>query len=195
MGGDDKSLRELAGRSLLGHVIERLRPQVDILILNTGSADPRLESYGLEVVADVIEGFAGPLAGILTGLEWAARNRPPGNGPMPSHIATAPCDAPFVPTDLVARLVQALEGEGADIAHAVSGGRDHPVFALWPLSLTADLRHAVAEEGVRRLKQWTERHKVARVNYPATPTDPFHNINTPEDLAEAERLVLAGVRG
>lgn len=184
MGGKEKCLLLLAGRPLLDHVIERFRPQVATLILNAPGDPARFASRGLEVVADSIEGFVGPLAGILAGLDWAHAN-----APQAAHIATVPCDAPFLPGDLVRRLTQALREEGAAIAYAASAGRNHPLFALWPLSLRENLRRAVVDEGVRRIQDWTPRHKTARIDYPCVPVDPFANINSPHDLAEAEDML------
>ncbi|OHC75651.1 MAG: molybdenum cofactor guanylyltransferase MobA [Rhodospirillales bacterium RIFCSPLOWO2_12_FULL_58_28] len=184
MGGKEKCLLPLAGRPLLDHVIERLRPQVATLIINAPGDPARFARWGLEVVPDAIEGFAGPLAGILAGLDWAYAN-----APQAAYIVTSPCDAPFLPGDLVKRLARTLKKEGADIACAVSANRNHPTFALWPLSLREDLRRAVVDEGVRRIQDWMLRCKVAPVDYPCDPIDPFTNINNPQDLAEAEEIL------
>ncbi len=184
MGGREKCLLELAGRPLLDHVIGRAQPQVDVLILNAPGDPARFASFGLEVAADVIDGFAGPLAGVLTGMEWARTNTP-----QARHIATFPCDAPFLPNDLVARLREAAQSENAAIALAASAGREHPAFALWPVEMMEDLRRATTEEGLRRMGEWTARCKAARVEYPCQPVDPFFNINSPQDLAEAERIL------
>ena len=182
MGYVDKCLMPLAGRPLLGHVIERVRPQVSRLILNAAGDPGRFAAFDLPVVADVVEGFAGPLAGVLTGMEWAADNRPD-----VAWVATFATDAPFVPADLVARLVDAI-GD-ADMACAVSGGRAHPVFALWPVAERRALRRAMVEDGVRKVDRWTAAYRMAHVAFAGGAVDPFFNINTPEDLAEVERLV------
>ncbi len=183
MGGGDKCLRPLGGRPVLAHIIERARPQVSALVINANGDPARFASFGLPVVADTIEGFAGPLAGVLTGMEWAARNRP-----SVAWLATFATDAPFFPRDLVARLFGAVAHAGADLACARSDGQDHPVFGLWPMRLAADLRRAM-EEGVRKVDVWTGRYKLAVAEFPAQPFDPFFNANRPEDLAEAERLL------
>ncbi len=183
MGGGDKCLRRLAGRPLLAHAVERARPQVATLVLNAVGDPSRFDAFALPVVADVIEGYAGPLAGVLSGLEWAAANVPGA-----SWVATFPTDAPFMPKDLVARLAAALEAERADIACAASGGRDHPVFALWPVRLGGELRRAMVDEEIRKIDRWTARYRLARVEYPVAPRDPFYNVNRPQDLAEAEAL-------
>src|SRR5579884_3854060 len=170
MGGGDKALRELGGISLLARVIERVRPQVETLLLN----------------ADGVPGFAGPLAGILAGLDWTAAHRP--DCPAILSVAT---DAPFLPRDLAARLVGAAVEAGADLACAASGGRAHPVFGLWPVRLREDLRRAVSEEGIRKVDRWTARHRLVTVTFADRPIDPFFNANRPEDLETAAGLLAA----
>lgn len=186
MGGGDKCLRPLAGQPLLAHVVERARPQVSTMVLNANGDPARFASFGLPVVADGVPGFAGPLAGVLAGLEWA-RERAPAV-PWVVSVAT---DTPFFPEDLVARLLDAAHREGADLACAASGGRTHPVFGLWPVRLADELRHALVEEGMRKIDAWTARYRLAVAEFPADPIDPFFNANAPEDLAEAERLLGA----
>jgi molybdenum cofactor guanylyltransferase len=187
MGGGDKGLRLLAGRPILDHVIERLRPQLSRLLLNANGDPARFAAYGLPVVGDSPPDFAGPLAGVLAGLEWTAREAP--DCPL---LLSAPTDAPFLPRDLVRRLWAGRESEGADIAMAASGGRTHPVVGLWPAALAPALRHALVEEGLRKVDIWTARYRVAVVDFPIEVVDPFFNANRPEDLAEAERLVALG---
>jgi molybdopterin-guanine dinucleotide biosynthesis protein A len=186
MGGGDKCLRPLGGRTILEHVIERVRPQVAALVLNANGDPARFAHIGLPVAPDVIGGFAGPLAGVLTGMEWARTHRP--DCPWIATIAT---DTPFFPTDLVGRLLGAIEREGTDLACAASGGRAHPVFGLWPVRLADDLRAAMTDHGMRKVDVWTARHRLAEVPFPADEIDPFFNTNRPEDLAEAERLLRA----
>jgi molybdopterin-guanine dinucleotide biosynthesis protein A len=182
MGGGDKCLALLAGQPLLQHVINRARPQVSELVLNANGDSGRFSGFGLEVVADVVEGYAGPLAGVLTGLEWAARHRP-----QITWVATFATDTPFFPADLVARFLAAVTSGEASLACAFSGGFGHPVFGLWPVALRQDLRHGLVEEGIHKVDRWTARHPLARVSYPDKPCDPFFNINTPEELALAEQ--------
>jgi molybdenum cofactor guanylyltransferase len=184
MGGGDKCLRPLGDRTILAHVIERARPQVSGLLLNAHGDPARFSGFGLPVAADVVEGFAGPLAGVLTGMTWARANRPD----LP-WVATIATDTPFFPRDLVALLLAAVEREGADLACAASHGRAHPVFGLWPVRVAADLRRAMLEEQIRKVDVWTARYRLIEVAFPADPTDPFFNANRPEDLAEAERLL------
>jgi molybdopterin-guanine dinucleotide biosynthesis protein A len=186
MGGGDKSLHSLAGRPILAHVIERVRPQVTVLLLNANGDPARFQGFGLPVEGDVIEDFAGPLAGILTGLEWAGAH-----APGCRWVASFPTDAPFLPEDLVRRMVAAVGAEDAHIGCAASGGRTHPVVALWPVGLAGDLRRAMTEDGVRKIDRWTARYRVAYVEYAAEPVDPFFNVNRPGDLERAERLLGA----
>lgn len=187
MGGGDKPLRPLAGRSLLDHVVARLQPQVGALAINANGDPTRLSSFGLPVAQDTVEGFAGPLAGILAGLEWAAANT------MARRLASVAGDTPFFPRDLVRRLIEATDGKPEIIAIACSGGRLHPTFALWPVDLAAALRTALVEEDERRVTAFIARHAHVVVDF-AFPHvagldyDPFFNINTPQDLAGAERL-------
>jgi len=183
MGGGDKCLRPLGGKPVLAHIIARAKPQVSALVLNANGDPARFASFGLPVAGDVIEGFAGPLAGVLTGMEWAAERRRDA-----AWVATFATDAPFFPRDLVASLHAAVAGEGADMACARSDGQDHPVFGLWPVRLRAELRRAM-EEGVRKVDLWTARYKLAVAEFATEPFDPFFNANRPEDLAEAERLL------
>ncbi|WP_299391161.1 molybdenum cofactor guanylyltransferase MobA [Pelagibius sp.] len=189
MGGGDKCLRDLGGRPILAHIIERAAPQVGTLVLNANGDPARFECFGLPVAADVVEGYAGPLAGILTGLDWAAAQ-----APGAEWLASFACDAPFLPEDLVARMMEAVAAEGADLACAVTHGRTHPVFGLWRLGLRDDLRRAMLEEEMRKVDRWTARHKLVEVDFPdlkspAGPLDPFFNTNRPEDLEEAARYL------
>jgi molybdenum cofactor guanylyltransferase len=189
MGGGDKALRLLDGIPLMDRVIERLRPQVDTLVLNANGDPARFAGYGLPVVPDSVPSFAGPLAGVLAGLDWAAAHTP--DYPYIVSVAT---DAPFLPDDLVMRLAQALEQARADLACAASGGRAHPVFGLWPLHLREDLRRAVAEEGIRKVDLWTARHRLVTVPFADYPFDPFFNANRPEDFEAAAALLKRGDR-
>jgi molybdopterin-guanine dinucleotide biosynthesis protein A len=173
MGGGDKCLQLLGRKPLLGHVIARLAPQVDALVLNANGDLSRFAAWNVPVVADSIAGHPGPLAGILAGLEWAVSQGA-------SHAVSVPTDTPFLPTDLVARLTAA----GKDIAVAASGRYTHFATALWPVALQADMRTAL-QDGVRRMEDFLHGRDVAVVAYDTAAGDPFFNINTPEDLAEA----------
>ena len=183
MGGGDKPMREIGGRAILDHVIERLTPQCDALLLNAKGAPARFARFGLPVIADTVEGHPGPLAGILAALEWAAASRPD-----IEWVASAAGDCPFLPRDLIERLQQVRMAEVAELAVAASGGQAHPVIGLWKVALRDELRHALVAEDLRKIDRWTARYKLATVSWPAEPVDPFFNANTVEDLAEAERL-------
>jgi molybdopterin-guanine dinucleotide biosynthesis protein A len=186
MGGGDKGLRDLAGRPILAHILERVRPQVTCLVVNANGDASRFAEFRLPVAPDAVEGNAGPLAGVLTGMEWAARH-----ASVCDLILTVPSDAPFLPRDLVERLERAMIAEGADIACASSGGRTHPPIALWPVSLAEELREAMTREEIRKVDVWTARYKVAVAEWPTEPLDPFFNANKPEDLAAAEEMAAA----
>jgi len=185
MGGGDKPMREIAGRTLLRRVIERLAPQCDGLILNANGDPARFAAFGLPVVADDVADFPGPLAGILAAMDWTAANRPDAR-----WILSAAADCPFLPRDLGARLHQARLAEDAQLAVAASGGQSHPVIGLWDVDLRHELRHALVDEDVRKVGRFTARYKLATVEWTTTPLDPFFNANTMDDIAEAERLAL-----
>lgn len=185
MGGGDKGLLPLGGRPVLGHVIDRLAPQVAGLALNANGDPARFAGFGLEVFADTIPGFAGPLAGVLAGLDWAAARGA-------SHVVTAAADTPFFPADLVARLAAAAEQAGAPIAIAATPDeqgeiRNHPTFGLWPVALRDDLRMDLGA-GMRKVGQWTAKHGAVQAVFETGPFDPFFNVNTPEDLARAQEI-------
>jgi molybdenum cofactor guanylyltransferase len=184
MGGGDKCLRPIGGRPILAHIIDRVRPQVGPLVLNANGDAARFAPFGLPVASDVVEGFAGPLAGVLTGMEWAARH-----APECRWLASFASDAPFLPRDLVQRLAAAVADDKADLACAASGGQAHPVFGLWRVDLATVLRQALVDEQIHKVDRWTARYRLAQVDFPAAPVDPFFNANRPEDLAEAERLL------
>jgi molybdopterin-guanine dinucleotide biosynthesis protein A len=183
MGGGDKALRKIGNETILERVIARFEPQCAQLVLNANGDPERFARYKLPVVADDVPDFAGPLAGILAGLDWIAAN-----ASDIAWMASVPGDCPFAPRDLVARLHAAREAEGKPLACAQSGNWRHPVAGLWPVALRADLRHALMEEGLHKIEVWTGRHGVALAPWPDRPIDPFFNVNRLEDLAEAERM-------
>ncbi len=187
MGGGDKPMREIGGRTILERVIARLKPQCDGLILNANGDPARFAAFGLPVVADSVADFPGPLAGILAGLDWTAANRPD-----VAWVLSAAADCPFLPRDLVARLHRARSDANAELAVASSGGQSHPVIGLWRVALREELRHALVVEDVRKIDRWTARYRLATVSWPTEPLDPFFNANTAEDIAEAERLAALG---
>ncbi len=189
MGGGDKGLLPLGGRSLLAHVVDRLEPQVAGLALNANGDAARFDRFGLPVLGDSIDGFVGPLAGVLAGLDWAA-------GKGATCIVTAAADTPFFPCDLVPRLLMAAEGMDVPLVLAATpderrGRLRHPTFGLWPVALRDDLRAAL-EGGLRKVVLWSDRHAGREALFAVDGIDPFFNVNTPEDLALAEQL-LGGV--
>ena len=184
MGGGDKALRMLGGVTLLERVLERLRHQVDALLLNANGDPSRFARFALPVVPDSIPGFAGPLAGVLAGLDWAAAQ-----GPDYMYIVSVATDAPFLPDDLVMRLTNGLMEAGSDLACAASGGRVHPVFGLWPVRLREDLRRAMVDDEIRKVDLWTARHRLMTVTFADMPVDPFFNANRPEDFEAAASLL------
>jgi molybdenum cofactor guanylyltransferase len=183
MGGGDKPLRTIGAQTVLARIVDRLTPQVTRVILNANDDASRFDSFHLSVVADSLPDHPGPLAGVLAALDCAATD------PAVAWVVSVPGDAPFMPRDLVARLHAARNSLGTVFACAGSQGRTHPVIALWPVAIRDELRRAVAEQGIRKIDLFTQRGGCATAEWPATPVDPFFNVNTPEDLAEADRLV------
>jgi molybdenum cofactor guanylyltransferase len=183
MGGGDKPMRTIGGRTIMERVIERLAPQCDQLILNANGDPSRFAAFGLPIVADDIEGFAGPLAGVLAALDWSAAHRPD-----IEWVLSSATDCPFLPRDLVQRLHHARAAEGSQIAVAASGGHIHHVVALWNVALRDQLRDALVKEDIRKVGFWMARYQPATASWPDAPLDPFFNANTIEDIAEAERL-------
>lgn len=179
MGGGDKGLNPLGRSTILGHVIDRLAPQVAALALNANGDRARFDGLGLPVICDSIDGFAGPLAGVLAGLDWAA-------GEGASHIVTAAADTPFFPGDLVPQLQFAAETQDHPIALARTENGRHPTFGFWPVALRHDLRDAL-EGGMRKVLAWTDTHGTAFADFPTGGIDPFFNVNTPDDLIEAQK--------
>lgn len=186
MGGGDKGLRLLAGRPILTHVIERLSAQCAPLAINANGDPARFAAYGLPILPDSLPDHPGPLAGVLAGLDWAASFGAPA-------IVTAAADTPFFPNGLAARLRKAAGPSGLALAASPdASGKlwQHPTFGLWPVALRDDLRQALLD-GLRKIVLWTDRHGAGIAEFPGAPFDPFFNVNTPEDLAEAERIAEA----
>jgi molybdenum cofactor guanylyltransferase len=185
MGGGDKALIKICGITILDRVLATLSGQCAGIVINANGDTKRFADTGLDVVADTVPDFAGPLAGILAGLDWLAAQN---NGI--EWLLSVPGDCPFLPDDLVERLHQARRklGAGVPLACARSGEWRHPVVALWPLALREDLRKALLEEDLHKIEVWTARHGVAIAEWPAEPVDPFFNVNTPEDAVKAEKI-------
>ena len=180
MGGGDKGMRRVGGRSVLERLLERFAPQVTRVIVNANGDPARFAALGLPVVPDGTPDHPGPLAGVLAGLDWAMAE-----APEVEWVVSVPADAPFVPLDLVARLHAARAEADAAMACAASGGRTHPVVALWPVSARDRLGDTLAA-GLRKVGAFTD--GAALAEWAAEPVDPFFNVNTPEDLAEADRV-------
>jgi molybdopterin-guanine dinucleotide biosynthesis protein A len=183
MGGGDKAMLRIGGATILERVLDRMTPQCSRIILNANGDPARFAFTGLPVVADEVPDFAGPLAGVLAGLDWAVAH-----APDTEWVASVPGDCPFLPRDLVAQLYAARVAEGKPLACARSGEWRHPVVGLWPVALRDDLRRALTQEGLHKIEVWTARHGVAIADWPETPVDPFFNVNTPDDAAAADRI-------
>jgi molybdenum cofactor guanylyltransferase len=181
MAGQDKARIRIGTITILERVVACLAPQCSRLIVNGEAA--RFTDIGLSVVADSVPNHAGPLAGILAALDWAVTHVP-----KVEWVVSAPCDCPFLPRDLVARLHQARMDAGTPLACASSAHRRHPLAALWQVRLREDLRRALVNEAIHKVETWTARHGAAVAAWPTTPVDPFFNVNTSADAAEANRL-------
>ncbi len=186
MGGGDKALIDIGGRTILSRVLETFAPQCEAVILNANGDPKRFASYGLPVVPDDIPDFAGPLAGILAGLDWMAEHRSD-----LQWMVSVPGDCPFLPSDLVARLHAARAAAGTPLACAKSGEWRHPVAGLWNVSLRADLRRAMIDEDLHKIEIWTGRHGIAIAEWSDRPFDPFFNVNTPEERARANEIAAS----
>ena len=183
MGGGDKCLKLLSGQTLLSRIIGRVKPQISILILNANGNTERFLDYKLPTVSDVIGEFAGPLAGILTGMEWMRHHHQ-----EVEWLVSIPGDAPFIPQDFVMRCLKAAWRTGTDIICAKSAGRAHPVCALWKVKLADELRLAIERDGIRKIDKWSSNYLVHHEEFPTYPIDPFFNINSEEDLLLAEAM-------
>lgn len=183
MGGGDKPMARVGGVAILDRAIAAMRPQCAALVLNANGDPARFAAQGLAVVGDDVPGFAGPLAGVLAGLDFCAREQP-----QIGWVVSVAADSPFLPHDLVARLHGARRAQDARLACAASGGFTHPVIGLWPVDLRHDLRRALVDEDIRKIDRFTARYPIATVEWACAPVDPFFNANTPAELAEAEAI-------
>ncbi len=190
LGQGEKCLRRVGGQSLLERAVARAAPQTATLLLSFNGDARSLPDCGLPVIADTVPGFAGPLAGVLAALEYL-REHEPGT----RWLASFACDCPWFPRDLVQRLRHRAESEGSEAAVARSAGRVHPVFALWSCDLAAALQQALLHRDMRGAGAFLGTRRHVAVDWPATPFDPFFNINTPDDLAVAEARLAAGGAG
>jgi molybdenum cofactor guanylyltransferase len=184
MGGIDKTLLKLQGKTLLAHVARRLEPQCESLILNANGDASRFAEIKLPVVQDTLPHHPGPLAGLLATMEWAAQNKP-----SVRWIVSVPGDTPFIPLDLVERLHAVRNASQGSIICAISGSRQHHATGLWPISLHNALRDALAREGIHRVEDWAKLYGLATASWPNEPFDPFFNINTYDDLNAAANML------
>ena len=183
MGGGDKGLREVGGQRLIDRVIARIAPQCGPIALNANGDPARFADLGLPVLPDSLPDHPGPLAGVLAGMDWAASIGA-------KAVVSVAADTPFFPTDLVERLEAAAGPSGLALAASPDEtGKlwHHPTFGLWPVALRDDLREAL-KGGLRKVVLWTDRHGAGTASFASSPFDPFFNINTPDDIAEAEKL-------
>ena len=185
MGGGDKARIKIGKSTIIDRVLATLSGQCVDIIINANGDPARFADTGCVVVADSVPDFAGPLAGILAGLDYLAAQD---NGI--EWLLSVPGDCPFLPDDMVERLHEARRkmGAGVPLACARSGEWRHPVVGLWPLALREDLRKALFDEGLHKIEIWTARHGIAIADWPDRPVDPFFNVNTPEDAAKAEKI-------
>lgn len=184
MNHQDKSFLTLADKPLIDHVIGRFAPQCNTVLINSNKLSAQLQSYGFPVIKDTLEGFPGPLAGILAAMEWSAIHQPD-----TKWIASIAVDTPFLPKNLVAELFQSVHDDESQLACAYSAGRSHPVNGLWSMDLIAALRLALEDEGLRKIDQWTARYKLSKTAFDFKIIDPFFNINSQDDLIQAESII------
>lgn len=188
MGGREKCFLPLAGRPVIEHILDRLSNQVDQVVVSANGEAARFEPYGLTVVPDLLTGSGGPLVGILSIMEWVRLHLP-----AAADLVTVPGDSPFIPRSLVTSLWRARNEAGRPAAIALSHGRLNPLVGLWPLSVAERLR-SILEEGVAKAEIWARKPGFATfVPLDDSGIDPLFNINTPEDLVEAERMLASAV--
>jgi len=184
MGNADKAFVALNGQPLLSHVINRITPQVSRVIINANGDPARFAPWNLPVIADTIADFPGPLAGVLAAMEWVRDHQP-----QSQWVVSIPVDTPFAPLDLVERLSQSITDEAVDMACAKSNDRAHPVVGLWPVRLADKLRQAMVKDSIRKVDLWTAQYKLAQSEFDTNPIDPFFNINRPQDVEQAEKIL------
>lgn len=185
MEGREKSLLELNNKTLISHVADRLKQQTENVILNANGDAERFSQLGLKVQKDTIDGFAGPLAGVLAGMRWAQKNT------QATHIITAAADTPFFPNSYVEQMLIKAVQENAQIALAASNCRRHPVFGLWPIKLVDELEIFLVDENNRKVMLFVERYTNCQVEFEnlENDVDPFFNVNTPDDMKKAQEIM------
>jgi len=186
MEGPEKSLLNLGNKTLVSHVADRLRQQTSKVILNANGDTSRFSKLGLEIQSDTVEGFVGPLAGVLAGMRWAKANS------KATHLITAAADTPFFPNDYISQMQKEVQSKNAEIALASSNDRHHPTFGLWPINLADALENFLVEEGNRKVMLFVERYRYCQVNFKnlKNDIDPFFNVNTPDDMTKAEQFLV-----
>ena len=193
MGGGDKGLLMLGKTTIIERVIDKILPQVGSLAININGDSSRFPDYKLPIIPDSIKGYLGPLSGILAGMEWAFKN---GN----RYIATVAADTPFLPDDFIKRLHTMVKSKNLNIGIAASRiltGDDvfiHPTFGIWEVALKDDLRDALAND-TRKIMFWAKKFKLDYYYFDTSDklSDPFFNINTPDDLEEAKYRLKEGL--
>jgi len=188
MGGGDKALKQLGNKALLCTVIERLQPQVSALVLNSNNNPKHYSDFGIPIIADIVSGQLGPLAGVLSGMQWAQKQGC-------KWIATVAADTPYFPENLVAELLKVQEQSKSEIVLAstqnLSGQlKTHPTFGIWSVELKENLQNNL-QNGVRKIVLWTQQRNCSKAIFTGYEFDPFFNINTPEDLRQAENLMVS----
>jgi len=181
MGGGDKCLLQINGKTLIAHVLGTIAPQTSDILINTNSDPAAYLKFGLPVLPDVISGFQGPLAGLLTGMLWSRRRHP-----RQTYILSAAGDVPFLPADLVARLARNLTEQRCDIAIARCAQGVHPTIGLWPVDLAERLEHDLMETNIRAMREWASQFRVAEVTFASAA---LANINTPAELAACQETI------
>ncbi|ORU93404.1 MAG: molybdenum cofactor guanylyltransferase MobA [Cycloclasticus sp. symbiont of Bathymodiolus heckerae] len=184
MANQDKALLQLNSKPLFEYVLDNITSQCETVIINSNREDNLFEHYQLPIIKDSLDGFLGPLAGILTAMEWVKEN-----SPQTLWIVSVPVDTPFLPNNLVSQLYQSTQENKSLLACPVSNGRTHPVIGLWSIALIDDLRTALKDEGLRKIDKWTARYNISQQIFNYENIDPFFNINCDDDLVEAEKLL------
>lgn len=185
MGGVEKALIPLGGTSLIERAIARASVQVADLVINANGDPKRFAHLGRPVVADPVGGFVGPIAGVLAGFGWMRRERPKAR-----WLASFSCDTPFFPIDMVERLVAKASSENAKVAVAASGGQHHHIFAVWSADISVKPEDVLVRDGFRKMETWIASFPNVHVSFDTDPFDPFTNVNTPEELAQAEAYIV-----
>ena len=188
MNGADKPMLTLAGKTLMQHVVSRAAPQVDQLLINANGDAGRFAGFGRTIVPDGVGGYPGPIAGILAGFDWTRQNRPDAQ-----WLVSFACDCPFMPEDLVERLIEGARASNVPVSIAASGSRHHPVFAAWRTDLALSADEILVKRGLRKVDRLVESFPNTRIEFDTRAVDPFFNINTPDDLALAESLLRNGL--